>query len=68
MLNDMLWLRLVLDAHEADSNVFNGPTVGSSGLSKKMDGVLVWPFVLRWLIILYLGSCCILDIKGPELL
>lgn len=67
-LNDILWLRLVLDAHEADSNVFNGPTVGSSGLSRKMDGVLVWPFVLRWLIILGLGSCYILDIKGPELL
>ena len=41
MLNDMLWLRLVLEAHEAESNVFSGPTVGSSGLSRKIDGVLV---------------------------
>ena len=47
MLNDMLWLRLELDAHEADSQVFNGPTVGSRGLSRKIDGVLICPFGLR---------------------
>ena len=44
ILTDILWLRLVLDAHEADSH---GPTVGSRGLSRKIDGFLICPFGLR---------------------
>ena len=64
----MLWLRLVLEAHEADSHELRWPTVMAQVFSTKIDGVLVWPLDLRWLMILCRGSCYMLDTKGIELL